>query len=879
MIRIALSNLRSASGRLVAAGIAVAVSVAFMVAALLFAQGFGDTLANQVRSSWAGADVAILADEREDPADAAEVLTDDLLDEVAAVDGVEAAHIEETGYLMASAGTSSVSAAVTGLPTNGQDPVDGTLPAAADELALNETDAEALGVTVGDTVTLEAYAATPGTEETDYTVSGLLPDSSSLQLTLHLTDDGLEGAPAEIIPAAIRVSAADGTDPATLSTAIDEAIGERESGSGAGSAGEAESAGEAPVDVSTVEEVVEQQIQDLSGSTNMLATVGIAFGLLSVGVASLVISNTFQVLVASRARVLALYRAVGATARQLRGATLLEGLVLGVVGAAAGVVLGLLIGWGLSGLVRALWMPDFAQISPTPAALLVGPLVGIAVTVLAGMVPAFRAGSVSPIEALRPADVRPAQARFPWVRMIIGGLLGAGGLALCLLAVSTQSVLIGIVGCFTLFIAVLVAARVFVPPLIGVMGRALSALTGRSPSILLAGRSASSAPGRTSSTTAALLIGVTLVSAVLVGAASLQRTIELSTAEDTPVDLVVDGSGDQVAAALDESTVVEERAVVPAVRAEVTVTDAPAGASGSDSDAEAAGALTGDLTIASAQDAEDSVLRSDGFEVEPGTVRLAPGELGGDGATADYEGLETTIAVGGETFTLTVDPTLDVPAGTALVSGADAERIAEAADPATAAGSAEAVDAANAAEPAEQTWVRLADDATIAQIESLTSQLSALDVTADADPSLMRAQYADIFQVAITVVLGLLAAAVVIAVIGVSNTLTLSVIDRRREGALLRALGFSRGALGRMITVESLLMTVIALVVGVGLGTFFGWVGTASLIGVSIDPTLSVPPLPLALIGVAAVAAAVLASALPARTMSRVVPAEGMSEE
>ncbi|MGO1878545.1 MAG: ABC transporter permease, partial [Brevibacterium yomogidense] len=231
MIRIALSNLRSASGRLVAAGIAVAVSVAFMVAALLFAQGFGDTLANQVRSSWAGADVAVLADEREDPADAADVLTDDLLDEVAAVDGVESAHIEETGYLMASAGTSSVSAAVTGLPTNGQDPVDGTLPAAADELALNETDAEALGVAVGDTVTLEAYAATPGTEETDYTVSGLLPGSSSLQLTLHLTDDGLEGAPAEIIPAAIRVSAEDGTDPATLSTAIDEAIGERESGS------------------------------------------------------------------------------------------------------------------------------------------------------------------------------------------------------------------------------------------------------------------------------------------------------------------------------------------------------------------------------------------------------------------------------------------------------------------------------------------------------------------------------------------------------------------------------------------------------------------------------------------------------------------------
>jgi putative ABC transport system permease protein len=82
-----------------------------------------------------------------------------------------------------------------------------------------------------------------------------------------------------------------------------------------------------------------------------------------------------------------------------------------------------------------------------------------------------------------------------------------------------------------------------------------------------------------------------------------------------------------------------------------------------------------------------------------------------------------------------------------------------------------------------------------------------------------------------------------------------------------------------MITTESLLMTVIALIVGVGLGTFFGWVGTASLITETATPLLSVPPVPLALIAVAAVVAAVLASALPARSMSRVVPAEGMSRE
>lgn len=845
MIRIALSNLRSASGRLVAAGIAIAVSVAFMVAALLFSQAFGDTLENQVRSSWAGTDIAVMTDDSADPSDpqeSAEVLTDDLLEDITAVNGVADAHIEESGFLMANAGSTSVTASVTGLPADGAEPAEGSLPQAADQVALTAEDAESLGVAVGDTITLEGVTSGPG--EDSVTVSGLLPDTATMRLTLHMTEEGLEQAPAEVVPDAIRVRADDGADSAALASAIGDALDG------------------APVTVLTVEEVVQEQLQDLSGSSDMLAVVGVAFGLLSVGVASLVISNTFQVLVASRARVLALYRAVGATARQLRGATLIEGLVLGLAGAVAGLALGLLLGWGLSGVARAFWMPDFARLSLTPAAVIVGPLVGIAVTVIAGMVPAFRAGGVSPIEALRPADVAPARSRFPWVRAILGGLLGAAGLAGCLAAVALHSVLIGIVGCFALFVAVLVAARVFVPPLLGLMGHVLSQLTGRSKAVLLAGRSASSAPGRSSSTTAALLIGVTLVSAVIVGAASLQHSIEQATAQDAPVDLVVDGAGAQVDAVLDDASITQTQAVVPATRAEVTVADAPATASGAD-DAEAAGDLVGDLTVTSAAEAEETVLRSDGFEVEPGTIRLAPADLGGEAATDEYAGLEATVAVGGETFTLTVDPSRDAPSGTALVSGEDAARM---------------VDAAGA-DATQQTWVRLADDASITQIDAIDSQLAAQDIVTDADPALLRAQYADVFQVALTVVLGLLAAAVVIAVIGVSNTLTLSVIDRRREGALLRALGFTRGALGRMITTESLLMTVIALIVGMGLGTFFGWVGTASLITETATPMLSVPPVPLALVAVAAVVAAVLASALPARSMSRVVPAEGMSRE
>src|SRR5699024_10837522 len=179
----------------------------------------------------------------------------------------------------------------------------------------------------------------------------------------------------------------------------------------------------------------------------------------------------------------------------------------------------------------------------------------------------------------------------------------------------------------------------------------------------------------------------------------------------------------------------------------------------------------------------------------------------------------------------------------------------------------------------QQTWVRIADDASTSQIEALSSELDGIGADSDAKPAQNRAEYASMFQVALTVVLGLLAAAVVIAVIGVSNTLTLSVIDRRREGALLRALGVTRGSRSRMIPIESLRMTVIALGVGAGVGTFFGWVGTASITPDVTEPVLSVPPVQLGLIGLAAVLAAVLASAIPARTMSRIAPAKGMSME
>ena len=402
MIRIAWSNLRSASGRLSAAMIAIAVSVAFIVAALLFSQAFGDTLRNQVRAEWAGADVAVTAAASEDPAaaaDEASPLTDSMRQTVADVEGVESAQLTQSAFVAVSAGSTSVTGSATNLPQGQTETVDGTAPDSDDELMLREADAKTLGVGVGDSITLAEFdgARRSAADGPSYTVSGIMPGSSAAGMNLYLTDGGLKSAPGELVSDSIRVVADDGSDRTALAEAVESALAEAGAGKG--------------VSVRTVDQVVEEQIESLSDTSDMLSTVGIAFGLLAAGVAALVISNTFNVLVASRTRVLALFRAIGASRSQVRGAAVAESLSLGIVGSVLGVGLGLLIGWGLSTVVRTFWMPEFAQMSPSVAAFVVGPVVGILVTVAAGLIPRDPGLSGAPDRGTPPGRcLRPSRA-------------------------------------------------------------------------------------------------------------------------------------------------------------------------------------------------------------------------------------------------------------------------------------------------------------------------------------------------------------------------------------------------------------------------------------------------------------------------------------
>ena len=178
-----------------------------------------------------------------------------------------------------------------------------------------------------------------------------------------------------------------------------------------------------------------------------------------------------------------------------------------------------------------------------------------------------------------------------------------------------------------------------------------------------------------------------------------------------------------------------------------------------------------------------------------------------------------------------------------------------------------------------QTWVRLADDASISQITKLKADLEKTGVFSDADGALQRASYAQIISIMMGIVLGLLGASIIISIVGVGNTLSLATIERKRETALLRTLGLSRWAAARMVAGEAMLMAIVSLIVGTGLGVLFGWAGVRSLLtaeGITVAP--DVPWTMFAVLATMTAFAALAASLFPAIAASRTQPAQGVAQ-
>lgn len=588
--------------------------------------------------------------------------------------------------------------------------------------------------------------------------------------------------------------------------------------------------------VVTADEHVADVTAEINRGVDVIALLLLLFASIALFVSVLVIANTFSILFAQRQRDLALLRCVGATRRQVLRSVRVEALVLGLVSSVLGVAAGTAAGWGLVAFVNDRF-PDarLGEASVSPGWYAGAVATGLLVTLVASWLPTRRVTSVHPLVALRPdtaADPRTAAGR---LRVALGALVVAGGVGLLAVAVSTREPLVMVAGGIASFSGVLLLGPLLVPALIALTGRLAGPLLG-TPGRLATGNAVRH-PRRTAATAASLLIGVTLTTAVLTGMASARGAVDEEMDADHPLDgtltsaTALPADADRVVGAVEGVAAV---AVVPGVRAD-------------------AGRL-GPLTVLAAP-ADLAIARGDAA-----TLRPADGEVQVPYDLATDTPVPARLAVTVDGRTERLRTVLGEGWGDALlVSPATLARLTDT-----------PVDAA--------VWLRAEDDADAGHLaDDLETAAAALG--ADPDGGFGNRAYVDLqLDVVLGAVVGLLGIAVVIALVGIANTLGLSVLERSRENALLRALGLTRRQLRAMLALEAVLLSVVATVLGTAIGTSFAWVGVQAMVrSVVPDAPLVLPWGQLAVVVLVSAVAGLLACVLPARRAARVTPAAGLA--
>lgn len=880
MLALTFAQMRRSIGRLAAAGVAIAIGTAFVAATLLASDVLKRASFDSIAAQYGQAELVVrgsgsFGDDRTLSADVQQ------LEQMRQLDGVAAADPVETTYLELRHGARSIYQAAIGTPSSAAllplTVVSGSLPTSATEIALPEDTARLLGVEPGDTLTerstppVAEIAPDPsdgsttdaGTDSTVGTVGTVDEDSAIYTVDTTLTVTGLVADPykAYAMQGGAAVVTADlfterrwpDSDPTFREVAVLLAPG---ADLETVRAELADVVAGGDMVVSTKDEAAEKSINSVTGGQQVFTVTILAFAAIALLVAALVISNTFQVLVAQRTRTLALLRCVGAKKSQLRQSVVLEAATLGLVASAVGLAVGsafVQIAVMVLGRVD-LDIPVPSRISFSVAAVVWPLVVGTLVTVVASLVPARAATRVAPLEALRPSDAPTASAGGGRVRLIFSLLLVLGGALLMVggVFISQNSqveigLLAGVLGGGASFVGVLLGAVFWVPRVVGAVARTLSSA---GPSAQLAAANITRNPRRTAATSSALLIGVTLVAMMSVGAATARASLSSTLDGTYNLDVQVsatpwfEGTGEEPLPATAVAEVSDLRGV--SAVAEVTQTTVTVTAPTS--------TIEGQLVDIVDRDEAQAVLRDpsvlDGLDGSHAVVSQG---------YARYLGGATTITVEGPVGEVTLDVVVaDLNEMELVVDRSVGERLVPTSVPTS-------------------LWVQVADlddaSGTVNDIRDAVSSTSAAVTGAAVERSTMQ----QAIDTMLAVVVGLLAIAVVIALIGVANTLSLSVLERRRESATLRAIGLSKRQLRATLALEGMLIAGVGAVLGVVLGLAYGWVGSLVVLGGFADVSLTVPALPLVLVIVVAVAAGLLASVAPGRTAAKTSPVEALA--
>jgi putative ABC transport system permease protein len=591
------------------------------------------------------------------------------------------------------------------------------------------------------------------------------------------------------------------------------------------------------VEVVTGQTVVNEQTSNISSALGFFNTALLVFGFIALFVGGFTILNTFSIIVGQRTKELALLRIVGASRRQVFMSVLTEAAIVGLVSSLIGLGLGVLAALGLVALLKGFGVTlPAGPIAFEARTVIVCLVVGVVVTMLSAIGPARRAVRIAPVEAVSEQQVEheiPLRRRFTWG----AGITLAGVAALAVGLTAPAIALVG-VGAVLIFIGVARLAPAVARPMASVLGRPLSRLLGMSGRL---GRENSMrSPRRTAQTASALMVGLALVSAIAVFGSSLSSSATQSIDNALSADIIISPTNTMGSGSFG-TTVATTAAAVPGVTASSTVYGGQF---------EVRGAIQS-LGAVTTRNLSDTVI----LNMNAGTsASLAAGDLLIDAKTANSDNLKVgdTVPV---KFALTGQGRMRIGGiyqnnaliGSYLVGDAfyrshyeNPLPIAVLLQTDGSPGVQQAVDHALAGYPNVKVQSR-------AQFEA--------------------SQAAQVNQL-LGIVYALLALAVIIALIGIVNTLMLSVFERTHEIGLLRAVGMKRRQIRAMIRSESVILAVFGAVIGIVVGTALGIALVSSLHSQGITVT-TIPWASLVVFLVLAGLLGLLAASWPARRAAR----------
>ncbi|MFI2618224.1 ABC transporter permease [Streptomyces sp. NPDC018584] len=844
MLKATLRSFLAHKGRLVLSALAVVLSVAFVAGSLIFS----DTVTRTFDRLFASTSADVTVGPKEDldesvPSGRTPTVPASLKERVAGVEGVADTHIDASveNITVVDRDNESVGP-TTGAPTiatnwypTDRSPVEltsGHAPRGAGQAMLDADTADKKGVELGDTLTV---LARPGSFEVEVvgiaTFTTTNPGAALVFLDTPTAQRELLGA--TDAATSISVTAAPGVDDDTLKRRIAAEVG-------------------GGYELETADEQAESAAASLGGFLDVIKYVMLGFAGVAVLVGIFLIVNTFSMLIAQRTRELGLLRALGADREQVRRSVLFEALLLGLVGSTLGLAAGIGLALGLIELMGLLGMnlksTEMVLKWATPVA---SYAVGVGVTFVAAYLPARRAAHVSPMAALADAEIagvgRPLKMRA--VAGSVVAVAGAAALVGCAVAERTSSAasLLGL-GIVLTLVATVIAGPLLVRPVIRVLGGAFPALFG--PVGRMSQRNALRNPRRTGATAAALMVGLALVGGLSVASASMTESFDRQIDETLGADFVVQNANfmpfsPEITAKIEDTggagLVVRQR-FTPV---ELALPD------GEKVESTAAGYDPRLDDIADITYAEGS-----------SRAALAAGHIGMDKDFAHEHGVRVGDALattfpGGREAKLTVGAFTDQgsPEGFGIEGGlflglkTVEKYVPDGQDSAVYVNAASGTDA----------------DTLRAWLEKTLDPYPQVQVRDQADyKELVRQQIA----VMLYLVYALLGLAIVIAVLGVVNTLALSVVERTREIGLLRAIGLGRRQLRRMIRLESVVIAVFGALLGLALGLVWG-VAVQQVLALQGVQELAFPWTTIVAVVIGSVVVGLAAALLPALRASR----------